>query len=429
MIVSSENLEQAMLKVAQNKGAPGLDGVTCDDLPKLFREHSQEWMSAVLDGTYNPLPIRRVYIPKENGEKRPLGIPTVKDRVIQQAVAIVLTNEYDSTFSPNSYAYRPEIGARDAVNQATAYLNEGYTALVDLDLAKFFDTVNHSKILRILSEKIKDGRVISLINKILKAKIVDGDEIISPQEGLAQGAPCSPILANILLDLLDKELERRNHKFTRYADDVVIYCKSIRAAERTYVSIKEFIEDKLLLKINENKTKVQKVNPTVKYLGFGFYKPKASKDTKVTKYRPIVHSRSKQKLKKTLSFKYLRRNRKASLEETKRAMNQYLMGWTHYYVMGITKTNMDEIDSWIRHKIRAIYLKMWKKNKTKEDNFRKLGTNSDKRCHIVAHSSQGPWAKSLHANYIITKDVIHEVWGWMSIASIAKNKSWVILGY
>ncbi len=336
-IVSPENLMLAMKQVVANDGAPGIDGITCDKLPEWFRKHTHELTSAILDKTYKPLPIRRVYIPKDNGEKRPLGIPAAIDRVVQQAVAQVLTDTYDCTFSQGSYGFRPGIGAHDAVKQVCDYLNEGYVAVIDLDLAKFFDTVNHSKLLRLLSERITDGRVISLINRILKTKIVETDNtVITPTAGLTQGAPCSPILANILLDLLDKELEHRHHKFVRYADDVMILCKSRRAAQRTYESTKKFIEKKLLLKINESKTKVQLISPTIKFLGFAFHKTRGTKD-KPGRYRPIVHKKSKQRLINTMRVKYLRRNRRDSIEEIRKATNQYLMGWSHYFAPGSEK--------------------------------------------------------------------------------------------
>lgn len=426
-IVSYGNLVLAKDRVIKNKGAAGIDGVTCEDLEEWFRKNAHELTSAVLDGTYKPLPIRRVYIPKDNGDTRPLGIPAAKDRIVQQAIAQVLNDEYDESFSENSYGFRPNRGARESINQITRYLNEGYKAVIDLDLAKFFDTANHGKILRLLSERIKDGRVISLINKILTTKVIDGNEVIKPKCGLTQGAPCSPILANILLDLLDKELERRGHKFARYADDMIILCKSLRAAQRVFESIKRYIEEELLLKINSEKTKIEVINPTIKFLGFGFYKTKAT-EKKEGEYRPIVHKKSKQKLINTMK-RYLQRNMKAGIEMIKNATNLYLMGWTHYFAMGITKTNMREIESWIRRKIRTLYLKTWKKNSTKEENLIKLKTSSKEKAHIIAHSSQGLWAKAKYANYIITNKVIHKLWGWMNITDIAINKSWVILGY
>ncbi len=427
-IFSRENLYRAMIKVIANNGAPGIDGLRCCDIKQWFYDHPNKLTSEIMNGTYRPLPIKRVYIPKENGEMRPLGIPSAIDRIVQQAIAQALSEEYDKTFSENSYGFRPARGAHDAVKAVTDYLNDGYTYVVDLDLAKFFDTVSHGKMLQLLSERIQDGRVISLINRILTTKIVDKDEVIKPKCGLTQGAHCSPILANILLDLLDKELERRGHKFARYADDMIILCKSAKSAERTFESIRKFIEKKLLLKINYDKTKVQHISPEIKFLGFGFYKTKQGNSNQ-GKYRPIVHKKSKRRLMDTLRNNYLKRNRSVSIPKTSNILNLYLMGWTHYFALGITKTNMQRIDKWIRHKIRAIYIKAWKRNPTINREFRRLGTASKETCYIIANSSLGIWAKSLFANRIITNKVIHEEWKWPSIQGIFTTKAWKCLGY
>ena len=427
-IFSPGNLKLAVEQVQANKGAPGIDGLTCDDIQQWFYDHPYELTNAIKNGTYKPLPIRRVYIPKDNGEKRPLGIPSVVDRVVQQAIAQTLSAEYDRTFSENSYGFRPNRGAHDAVKAINGYLNEGYTFVVDIDLAKFFDTVSHGKILRLLSERIKDGRVISLINKILTTKIIDGKTVIKPKTGLTQGAPCSPVLANILLDLLDKELERRGHKFARYADDLIIVCKSMKSAERTFESIKKFIEEKLLLKINTEKSKVQAITPEIKFLGFAFYKVQ-TKGTDKTKYRPIVHSKSKRKLVDKLRNTFLRRKYAQKIDEIKEKLTKYLMGWSHYFALGITKSNMDKVEAWMRHKIRVLYMKIWKKNKTKEDKLVGFKTNSKERCHTIAHSSLGIWAKALFANFAMTNKVIHEIMGWPSITRIVQTKAWTILGY
>ena len=429
-IFSKDNLSIAMQKVKANKGAPGIDGLTCDDFPQWFFDHPKELTNAIMNGTYKPKPIKRVYIPKDNGEKRPLGIPCMVDRIVQQAIAIALSEEYDEGFSESSYGFRPCRGAHDAIKAITRYLNQGYCYVVDLDIAKFFDTVSHSKILRLLSERIKDGRVISIINRTLKAKIIDKGSVTSPKCGLTQGAPCSPVLANILLDLLDKELERRGHKFARYADDVIIVCKSKKAALRTFESIKKFIEETLLLKINEEKSKVSYISTGIKYLGFGFFKQiTRNQDKTKSRYKAIVHKKSKTRLHNKLKFEFLSRNLKRSLEDTKEALTVYLMGWSHYFALGITRTNMRRIEEWIRHKIRCMYLTCWKKNSTKEQEFNKLKTNSEEICHIVAHSSLGKWAKSLFANKIITNKVIYEKWKWPSIMRIVRAKAWTVLGY
>ena len=427
-IFSAGNMKRAMEQVKANKGAPGIDGLTCEDIPQWFYDHPHELTNAIMNGTYKPLPIKRVYIPKDNGEKRPLGIPSVVDRVVQQAIAQTLSAEYDGTFSENSYGFRPNKSAHDAVKAINGYLNEGYTFVVDLDLAKFFDTVSHGKILRLLSERIKDGRVISLINKILTTKIIDGETVTKPKFGLTQGAPCSPVLANILLDLLDKELERRGHKFARYADDVIIVCKSMKSAVRTFESIRKFIEEVLLLKINEEKSKVQPITPDIKFLGFAFYKVHSDGANK-GEFRPIVHSKSKAKLVNKLKYIFLRRKYASKIDELKTKLTKYLMGWSHYFALGITKSNMERIEAWMRHKIRSLYMKIWKRNKTKEDELVGLRTNSREKCHTIAHSSLGIWAKALFANYALTNKVLHERMGWPSIIRIVAAKAWTVLGY
>ena len=424
-IFSTDNLKIAVSQVMQKKGAPGVDGLTTLDIIPWIKAHPHKLTNEIMNESYRFTPIRRVYIPKADGKLRPLGIPSVIDRVVQQALAIALSQEYDSTFSNGSFGFRPNRGAHDAIRTAVGFLNMGYSYVIDLDLKSFFDTVNHEFLLHLLAKRIKDKRVLRLVNKILKTEIIDKDEHIKPVQGLSQGAPCSPVLANIVLDLLDKELERRDHKFCRYADDVIILCKSERAAERTYASIAKFIEDKLHLTINKDKTNVGFINPSMKYLGFAFIKQK-SQD--VGKYRPVVHSKAKKSLMDKLR-PLLNKKCPKGIEATKEATNLLLMGWSHYFAIGITSSNMDSTESWIRRKIRVIYLKAWKRNGTKDENFRKLKTNSDKICRMVANSSLGIWAKARLSNQIITNKVIHEEWGWMSIKAIVEDKTWEMLGY
>lgn len=424
-IFSKENLKQALSQVIRNKGAPGIDGMTVDEIIPWIYAHPNQLTNEIMSESYRFSPIRRVYIPKADGKQRPLGIPSVIDRVVQQAIAIALNEMYDSSFSNGSYGFRQNKSAHDAVKTAAAFLNMGYTYVIDLDLKSFFDMVNHEFLLQVLSNRIKDKRVLKLINKILKTEIIDGMELIKPSKGLTQGAPCSPVLANIILDLLDKELEKRGHKFCRYADDVIIFCKSQRAAERTYESISMFIEKKLHLIINKEKTKVGHINSTMKFLGFGFAKLKVNGNRS---YRPIVHKKAKKDLRNNLR-KILNKKCPKGIERTKEITNEFLMGWAHYFALGITISNMTKTESWIRHKIRAIYLKAWKRNSTKDENFRKLNTNSANICHTVANSSLGIWAKAKLANRTITKDIIHRQWGWMSITEIVKYKTWEILGY
>ena len=265
-ILGYDNIKSAALAVRRNKGAAGVDGMQPSELIKWFYDHPYMLSESIRNGEYKPKPIKRVYIPKPNGEKRPLGISTVVDRTVQAAVANVLRDEYESQFSDNSHGFRPNRGSHTAINQALKYANEGYTYAVDLDLRKFFDTVNHSKMLQVLYKTVKDSRVMQLISRMLKVKVMEDGKCTKSQIGLPQGSAVSPVLANILLNELDQELDRRGHKFVRYADDMVILCKSQRAAERVLESVTRFIEDKLFLQVNKEKTHVSKLSPEVKFL-------------------------------------------------------------------------------------------------------------------------------------------------------------------
>ena len=241
-VLEQENLLRALKQVKANKGAPGVDGMKTEELVPYIKAHPNELRQAIMDGTYRPSPVKRVYIPKENGEKRPLGIPTVRDRLVQQALAQKIAEEFEPKFSNNSYGFRPYRSALNAVQAVVRYANEGYEYVIDLDLSKFFDTVNHSKMIQVLSDTIKDGRVISLIHRFFRAKIEEEGKYTKPTQGMPQGGPLSPVCANCLLNELDQELERRGHKFVRYADDMCVLLRSRRAAERAYESIRKFIE-------------------------------------------------------------------------------------------------------------------------------------------------------------------------------------------
>lgn len=275
-ILDRSNLLKAYKQVKANRGSPGVDGMTVDDLWGYLFAHTDEIAQAVKARKYEPQPVRRVMIPKEEkGQFRPLGIPTAKDRVIQQAIAQKLSEEYEPVFSDHSHGFRPYRSCQSAIDEALDHANQGYVWVVDLDLSKFFDTVNHSKLLQLLSERIEDGGVISLIHKFLRAPIQEGDRIIPCEIGTPQGGPVSPVLANILLNELDHELERRGHRFVRYADDMMIFCKSRKAAERTLQNIKPYIENKLFFKLNEQKTKICTItDPELEFLGFGFWRSK-----------------------------------------------------------------------------------------------------------------------------------------------------------
>lgn len=409
-VLEYHNMRTAMTQVIKNRGAAGFDGIPVSELEQWFREHPHQLSKAVMSGTYKPQPIKRVYIPKDNGDKRPLGIPTVVDRTVQQALAQVLSEAYEPYFSGNSFGFRPDRGARDAVRRVCEYAEQGYVWVIDLDLAKFFDTVNHSKLLQVLSERIKDGRVISLIHKFLRAKIIENGKSTKPKMGTPQGGPMSPIPANILLKEMDKVPDERGVKFCRYADDCVIFAKSERAAHRIYESISKYIEKKLFLQINKEKTSIGMLSQETKFLGFGF---KRIEEDLETRWVPVVHNKSRKKLKDKIRILTDRRLPRGE-ESTKERFNTFLKGWVGYYRMGIANCSMNDIDKWIRRRIRQIYLKMWKKNSTKYEELKKLKTNNENRCYIIAHSSMKHWAKALYANYVITKEIIRG-WGWLSI--------------
>ena len=270
-IANLETLEHAAKRVRRNKGASGVDGMKVQDLEPWLKEHGTELQQKILDGKYRPQAVLRVEIPKDNGKTRRLGIPTVIDRMVQQAICLVLNPLYEAQFSENSYGFRPNRSAHMALEQAIDYANEGYVWVVDMDLEKFFDTVNQSKLVQLLSETLKDGRVISLIHKFLRAGILKEGLFEESEEGVPQGGPLSPLLGNILLNECDRELEQRGHRFVRYADDLMIFCKSRRAAQRVLVSITKYLEEKLFLKVNREKTQVAYLGK-VQFLGHGFYK-------------------------------------------------------------------------------------------------------------------------------------------------------------
>lgn len=269
-IINPLNLNAAYKRVKQNRGSGGVDRMTVEELPPYLKLHGGEIVRDLLGGRYRPLPVRRVEIPKDNGKMRQLGIPTAVDRMVQQAIAQVLTPMYEPQFVETSYGFRPKRSAHDAIRKCREYLNAGYVWTVDMDLEKFFDTVNQSKLLEVLSRTVRDGRVISLISKFLRAGVVKCGRFEDTEIGVPQGGPLSPLLANIMLNELDHELERRGHKFVRYADDMVIFCKSKASAEQTLKHITPFIEGKLFLKVNREKTAVAYAGK-IKFLGYGFY--------------------------------------------------------------------------------------------------------------------------------------------------------------
>lgn len=415
-ILEKDNLNKAFRQVVSNKGTAGIDDMTVDELEPWIRSHSHELTNRIQSGKYRQHPVMRVYIPKDNGEKRPLGIPRVIDRLVQQAVAQELSREFEPIFSDNSYGFRPNRSAHDAIRKVIANANDGYEYVIDLDLAKFFDTVNHSKLLQVLSETIKDGRVISLIHKFLRAKIMDEGKVTTPTIGTPQGGPVSPVLANILLNELDKELDKRGHHFVRYADDMMIMCKSQRAAQRTYESITKFIEKKLFLNINKDKTKICHLSEDVKFLGYTFIKRQLKND-ETTKWHASVHRKSLAKLKVKIKELTDRRCPKG-WSTTKTELNTVLRGWFNYFRLGIRKSLVTTIDGWTRRRIRQMYWKTWKKISTRIKELEKLGINKDK-AYQWGNSSKSYWriAGSFILCRALTNKTIKEK-GWSLLSDL-----------
>ena len=352
-ILSEENLNEAVKRVKTNKGACGIDKMPVGELEEYFRKHKEEIISSIMNMTYKPQPVRRVYIPKPNGKKRPLGIPTAVDRVVQQATAQVLSQIYDESFSDNSYGFRPKRSAHDAIDKVLNYLNEGCEWVIDLDIEKYFDTVNHDKLISILREKVNDKTTLHLIRSFLRAGVMENG-LTSPTEiGVPQGGPLSPILSNVYLDKFDKELEERGLRFVRYADDCDIFVKSEMSANRVMKSVTSWLERKLFLKVSATKTKV--VRPTKSnFLGFTFWK-----DSNGWKCKPCKDRKEKlyTKIKEILKRKVAAAE---PLSYIFTKVNQIVKGWINYFHIGSMKTFITEFGQWLRHKIRVIIIKQWK---------------------------------------------------------------------
>ena len=381
-ILSNDNLNQAYKKVKSNKGAGGIDGMNVEELLSFLKDNGTQLKQQLMEGKYKPNPVRRVEIPKETkGEFRKLGVPTVVDRVFQQAITQVLSPIYEKQFSESSFGFRPCRGAHDALKQCQTNVNDGYVYVVDMDLEKFFDTVCQSKLIEVLSRTIKDGRVISLIHKYLNAGVISRGVFERTEIGMPQGGPLSPLLSNIMLNELDKELTRRGHRFVRYADDCMIFCKSRKSAERTLENITPFIEGKLFLKVNREKTCVSHISK-VKYLGYSFYNYRG-------KCRFRVHPKSVAKMKNKIRELTNRSNGWGN-EYRALKLTQFIRGWVNYFGMADMKKLLIETDKWLRHKIRAIYWKQWKKVKTKFKELKKLGVDKEK-AWICANMRNGNW--------------------------------------
>ena len=362
-ILDRDNLNLAFKNVKANKGASGIDDMSIEETAQFIKEHKNQIVWQLYNRKYQPQPVRRVEIPKPNGGVRKLGIPTVLDRVIQQAMVQVLSPMFEPYFSEYSYGFRPNRCCQMAIIKALEYFNDGYDWVIDIDLEKFFDNVPHDRLLRMVSDVVKDGNVVSLVNKFLKAGVMTQGNYEDTLIGTPQGGPLSPLLSNIMLNKLDKELEARGLHFTRYADDTIILVKSEKAANRVMESITHFIEKKLGLKVNVTKTKICKPND-LKYLGFGFYKGK--------EWNSIPHIDSKKKFQRKIKS-LTKRSESISLDTHFERLNWLIRGWVNYFKISKMKYFLIQLDKHLRTRIRIIIWKMWKLPKTREDNLVKCG--------------------------------------------------------
>lgn len=365
-LLSDDNFKIAKQRVKKNKGASGIDGMEVKELDEYLSKHLDEIKEQIRNKKYSPKPVKRVEIPKPDGGVRNLGVPTVVDRFVQQAIAQVLTPIYEPKFSESSYGFRPNRCCEMAILKALEFMNDGYQWVVDIDLEKFFDNVNHDKMISLIMKDVKCGEIVSLINKFLKSGIMIDDEYKESVIGTPQGGNLSPLLSNIMLDQLDKELEARRLRFTRYADDCIILVGSSKAADRVMKNVSIFIESKLGLKVNMTKSKVSKPND-IKYLGFGFF---MDKNDGLWKARP--HAKSVEKLKLKLK-KLTSRRWSISLDERLEKIKKTIVGWTNYYKIGFWKNIAREIDAHVRFRLRMCIWKQWKKVSTKKKALIKLG--------------------------------------------------------
>lgn len=364
-VINRNNLNLAYKRVKRNGGSHGVDGMKVEELLPYLKQHGDQIRQELLDGKYRPQPVRRVEIPKPNGGGvRLLGVPTVVDRMIQQAIAQVLTPVFEEEFSDYSYGFRPGKSAHDAIKQAQVYINEGYTTVVDIDLEKFFDRVNHDKLMYLLSKRIEDKRLLRLIRRYLESGIMIGGLVSPSREGTPQGGPLSPLLSNVMLHELDMELERRGHRFCRYADDCNCYVKSRRAGDRVMASVTQFIEQRLKLKVNRDKSAVDYVHRR-KFLGFSFYWTKGE-------YRIRVDAKSIKRLKDKLRLLTSRRMG-WSMNARIYRLNQVIRGWVNYFSLADMRRHCLSLDEWLRRRLRMCYWKQWKKVKTRIANLIRLG--------------------------------------------------------
>jgi RNA-directed DNA polymerase len=407
-VLSRENLLQAHKKVVSNKGAPGIDGVTVDELWRFCQEHWQKIREQIIAGSYKPAPVEKVEIPKPGGGKRTLGIPCVIDRLILQALNQVLTPIFDGSFSNNSFGFRPNKSAHDALKRSGEHIAAGHTWVVNIDLAQFFDRVNHDILMARIVRKVEDKKVLKLIRSYLQAGIMDNGVVLPRTEGTIQGAPLSPLLSNIMLDDLDKELEKRGHKHVRFADDFNVYVKSERAGKRVMDSIEQFLWKKLKLPINQEKSEVVRCMQHT-FLGYMFYGYKTPR----LRIAPKSMSRVKTKIRQSLP-----RWRGMRLQQAIKELNQMLQGWIVYFRLADGKGHLEELEAWILRHLRKIHWRQWKKPRTRFDKLLSFGVNRKKAAR-AAWGRSGPWfsAATSAMNFALNRTYFANL-GWLGLVNM-----------
>jgi RNA-directed DNA polymerase len=412
-LLSRENLLTALKRVEANKGSHGVDGMSVKSLREHIMHHWETLRLSIENGTYEPSPVRRVEIPKPNGGTRLLGIPTVTDRFIQQAIAQVLQPLFDPTFSEHSYGFRPKRRGHDAVREARRFILGGYRWVVDMDLAQFFDRVNHDRLMARLAEKVEDKIVLKLIRKYLQSGVMINGIVVQSEEGTPQGGPLSPLLSNIVLDELDKELEKRGHRFVRFADDCNIYVKTRKAGERVMKSVTTYIESRLKLKVNQDKSAVDRPWKR-KFLGFSFT---------VDKRNPKIRlaSQTLTKVKKKIR-EITSRKAPLSIEQRIKQLNQYLTGWCGYFALADTPSIFQGLDEWVRRRLRMCLWKQWKKPKTKVKRLLSLGVPKGKAFEW-GNSRKGYWR--IAGSPILQRTLDNQYWCTHGLRSLKDRYSYL----
>jgi len=408
-VLEPANLGSALRQVQANKGSPGIDGMTVEELPEFLRAHWPEIRRQLMNGTYKPSPVRRVEIPKSDGGTRKLGVPTALDRFIQQAVAQVLSRRWDPAFSDSSYGFRPGRSAHQAVERAQGHIAGGCAWVVDIDLEKFFDKVNHDRLMGRIMKRETDKILFKLIRAFLNAGVMENGLVGPTEEGVPQGGPLSPLLSNLVLDELDKELERRGHKFVRYADDCNIYVQSERAGQRVMQGVSRFIADNLKLKVNASKSAVDRPSRR-KFLGFSFTGGKNAK----RRIAPRAIERFKERIRELT-----RQARGQSLRQMVVPLGQYLRGWRAYFGINQTPSVVKALDEWIRRRLRCVVLRHWKTGRRRFAELRKRGVGKDLAAQ-TAGSSHGPWR--LAKSPALSIALPNRFWDWLGVERVAWSK-------